>query len=171
MKLLLMSLLITLSTTGFAQQANFVLKANPIGLAFGNFNLTYEKPLDAKSSIGIGANYFFKLLGTDVSGFGVNGEYRFYITHAKKESPEGFYVGPSASFSYVSVNDDFSDFSTSTIGIGATVGYQFLWDNRIVLDLGLGPQYSIMIANNDGEAYDFSGFLPRLTIAVGYAFE
>lgn len=150
----------------FAQDQ--IVKTNPLGLAFGNFNAIYEKALNEKSSVSAGASYLYRLLGTDVTGFGLNTEYRYYITNATKPAPAGFYVGPS--FGFRNFSEKNVDGSISLIGIGGTIGYQWVWDSGVSLDLGAGPQYSIIIAESDGSTEDFSGFLPRLVFAIGYAF-
>lgn len=144
-----------------------IIKTNPLGLAFGNFNAVYEKALNESSSVSVGASYLYSFLGTDVSGFGVNGEYRFYITNQTKPAPEGFYAGPSIGFRSFSESD--TDASLSVLGIGGTIGYQWIWKSNVTLELGAGPQYSIIVAEGD-TSEDFSGFLPRLVFAVGYAF-
>ena len=157
---------------GLSTQQSFaqdqIIKTNPLGLAFGNFNATYEKALNEQSSIGVGASYLYSLLGTDVNGFGVNGEYRFYITNATKPAPEGFYAGPSIGFRTFSEKE--TDSGVSILGIGGTIGYQWVWDSGVTLELGAGPQYSIIASKDDTTEADFSGFLPRLVFAVGYAF-
>lgn len=145
-----------------------IIKTNPLGLAFGNFNAVYEKALNEKSSISVGGSYLYSFLGTDVTGFGLNSEWRYYITNTTKPAPEGFYAGPSFGFNNFSVKDE--DGSVSIIGIGGTVGYQWIWDSGVSLDLGAGPQYSIIVAEGEDTSEDFSGFLPRLVFAVGYAF-
>jgi hypothetical protein len=40
----------------------------------------------------------------------------------------------------------------------------------VTLELGAGPQYAIIVAEGDDTDADFSGFLPRLVFAIGYAF-
>ena len=49
------------------QEVREVIKTNPIGLAFGNFNATYETLLNTKSSILFSASYMYKFLGIDIS--------------------------------------------------------------------------------------------------------
>lgn len=161
-------LLFSLLSVQQASAQDQIIKTNPLGLAFGNFNAIYEKALNEKSSISVGASYLYSFLGTDVTGFGFNGEWRYYITNEKKPAPEGFYAGPSLGFRNFSVRDE--DGSVSVVGIGGTVGYQWVWDSGVTLDLGAGPQYSIIVAEGDDTTEDFSGFLPRLFFAVGYAF-
>ncbi len=155
---------------GQAQAPAQLIKTNPIGLAFGNFNAFYEKALNESSSFVVGGRVIFKLLGTDVSGFGFNGEYRYYITNKTRPAPSGFYIGPSVSFNNFTDKSAASNPKISTFGIGGIIGYQWIWGSGVVLDIGIGPQYSVIVAEGDGSTEDFSGFLPRVVLAVGYAF-
>ena len=156
-------------TTGsFAQEKTKVIKTNPLGLAFGNFNVTYETVISESSSLLFDASYMYKLFGVEVNTFGVGAAYRYYFTHASKELPTGFYVNPQAGISFGSTEGDvgFTAFS-----VGAEVGYQWSWDSGFTLDLGIGPNYTTI--SGDVEEVDFdstSGILPSATLAVGYAF-
>ena len=144
-----------------------IIKTNPLGLAFGNFNATYEKTINEKSSFLVSANYTYRIFGVDVSTFGFGGAYRFYFSHAKKQVPEGFYINPQANFNFGNADDD----NFNTFGIGAEIGYQWIWDSGVVLDLGIGPSYITL--SGDIEDIDFdntSGILPTATLAIGYSF-
>ena len=81
------------------QEVREVIKTNPIGLAFGNFNATYETLLNTKSSILFSASYMYKFLGIDISAGGVGVGYRYYFTHAKRVVPTGFWIMPEGIFS------------------------------------------------------------------------
>lgn len=143
-----------------------IIKTNPLGLAFGIINLTYERALSQSTSFQIKGMFFNKLLGTEVSGVGVEGGFRYYITNSTKPAPEGFYVGPAISYS--SITEKSTDVSVSTVGIGAIIGYQWIFDSRVALDLGIGPSY--IIAGESTTTTDFSGFVPNFSFAVGYNF-
>lgn len=168
MKKLILSLVFVALAFSISAQSN-VIKTNPLGLAFGNFNATYERVLGTSSSVLIRGQYMYKLLGTDVSlaGFGLG--YRYYITHTKKPVPGGFYINPQIAFSYGSVTDDDDiKYDARSIGIGAEIGYQWVWASGFVLDLGIGPMYSKVTGTDDNEG--FNGTLPSFTLAIGYAF-
>lgn len=157
------------SLGSYAQERTNVIKANPIGLAFGNFNVTYEKVLNSKSSVLFKGTYAYNLLGTDVSALGLGAGYRYYFTHTKTEVPSGFWVTPQASFEFGSIKDNGNTHSFTAFAIGAEVGYQWAWKNGFTLDLGIGPNYTIMNAS-DYELETTSGIVPSLTLAIGYAF-
>lgn len=144
-----------------------IIKTNPLGLAFGNFNATYEAVISESSSVLVSANYFYRLFGVDVNSFGAGGGYRYYITYKKKDIPSGFYVQPQVGFSFGGVGD----FNYNTFSIGAELGYQWAWPSGFVLDLGIGPNYTSLGGDYQEIAFDNgSGIFPSATLAIGYAF-
>jgi len=158
------------ATTSFSQSFNHVVKTGPLGLAFGNFNVKYEKPLNSSSSIQLGANYFYKFLGVELNGYGIEAGFRYYFTHSKKEIPTGFYVMPEVQYSAVGSGVD----KLSVISVGAEVGYQWAFESGFTIDLGAGPLYNIINmdeANTTaGLSYTDNYVFPTLTFAIGYAF-
>jgi len=168
MKKLILSFVFIAFAFGINAQSN-VIKTNPLGLAFGNFNATYERVLGTSSSFLIKGQYMYKLLGADVSLAGAGLGYRYYFTHAKKPVPGGFYINPQASFSIGKITNDLDEeYSATTIGFGAEIGYQWLWESGFVLDLGIGPMYTI--AKGGGSENELKGIFPSATLAIGYAF-
>ncbi len=158
-----LSFMVIFTFAAFAQaELPNVIKINPISLAFGNFNLSYQRALSDASAIQIGANYWYRILGVDVSGVGVRGGYQFFLTNRAKPAPEGFYIGPQVA--YNSLTNKETDESASAVGFGLMLGYQWVWDSGVTLDLGAGPMYQ---SSSDA---DIEGFLPNITIAVGYNF-
>ena len=168
MKKLILSLVFVAFAFSMSAQSN-VVKTNPLALAFGNFNATYERVLGTSSSVLISGQYMYKLLGIDVSlaGFGIG--YRYYFTHINKPVPGGFYINPLAKMSFGSAtNDDGDTYDAKSVGVGVELGYQWVWTSGFVLDLGIGPMYSKVKGANDSEG--FTGTLPSATLAIGYAF-
>lgn len=158
-------LLISIGANAQAELPN-VIKINPISLAFGNFNLSYQRALSDASAIQIGANYWYKILGVEVSGVGIRGGYQFFLTNRVKPSPEGFYIGPQ--IAYNSLKDKETDEKVTAFGVGLMVGYQWVWDSGVTLDLGAGPMYQFADETSTGTSYE--GFIPNITIAIGYNF-
>ncbi|NND05138.1 MAG: DUF3575 domain-containing protein [Saprospiraceae bacterium] len=151
-----------------AQSYDAIIKTNPISLAFGNFNATYEHVLNEKSSILGSLSYQYRLLGVDVNAFGIGGAYRYYFTHAKKEVPSGFYVNPRIRLTFGSA----AEVNYGAFQLGGEVGYQWAWDSGFVLDLGIGPNFTSLFGSYEDIAFDNDGatfILPSLTIAIGYA--
>jgi hypothetical protein len=168
-RILILSLFLGLAHIGFSQQYKNVVKTNPIGLAFGNINVTWEHATNEKSSILFGANFLFQVFGVDVTSIGADFGYRYYFTHSKVEVPSGFNIYPQVGLNYTSF-PDVSDVNATLLGIGFTVGYQWAWDSGFALDLGLGPIYRVFLGEVDDVDIDASGVWPRIIIGIGYAF-
>lgn len=144
-----------------------IIKTNPLTLAFGNLNFTYERVLNNdQSSVLIYANYLYQLFGVDINTGGIGLGYRYYLTHEKKDVPTGLYVNPKVAYS--GGNLDESKFSLTTMG--AEVGYQWAWDSGVTLDLGVGPSYAILGNKDDIDFDNGSGVIPSGTLALGFAF-
>jgi hypothetical protein len=149
-----------------------VIKTNPFGLAFGNFNLAYEKVLGESSSIIVKAKYTYKFLGLKVNVAGIGAGYRYYLSHAKKPAPGGFYINPEAAYNTGSSGD----IKYGTFVLGGEIGYQIGSKKGVVFDIGVGPKYTTFFGSFD--QLDFNGvdnakasiLLPGITVAVGYAF-
>lgn len=142
-----------------------IIKTSPLALAFGNLNVTYERVLNEKSSFLVKANYIYQIFGVDVNAGGLAAGWRYYFTHAKKDVPAGFYINPEVEVGFAS---DFTNF-----GVGAELGYQWVWDSGFVLDIGLGPKYyNFSYSGDDDDLFDddAGGIGPSLTLALGYAF-
>lgn len=78
MKKLILSLVFVAFAFTMNAQSN-VIKTNPLGLAFGSFNATYERVFGSSSSLLIRGQYMYKLLGVDVSLAGAGLGYRYYF--------------------------------------------------------------------------------------------
>lgn len=76
MKKLILSLAFVAFAFSLSAQSN-VIKTNPLGLAFGSFNATYERVFGTTSSILVRGQYMYKLLGVDVSLAGAGLGYRY----------------------------------------------------------------------------------------------
>ena len=164
-KSILLGMFLSFAFMSVQAQSN-VIKANPITLAFGNFNATYEKVLNESSSFLIGGRYTYKIFGVSVNLGGLTVGYRYYITHNKKPVPAGFYVQPQAGVGFGG--------DILRLSLGAEIGYQWVWDSGFVLDLGIGPQYYNFRYNGDDDLFaddDIGGgVLPSATLAIGFAF-
>jgi len=164
-----------------AQEANGVVKVNPIGFIFGVFNATYEKPLNESSSISLGAS-FFNWKNLNISGLGLSAEYRFYFSN-NSEAPHGMFAAPVLDFGSLSydvpetadLNMETGEWTTKkahkesviSIGGGVKAGHQWVWDSGVALDLYFGYGYRAA----KFEDYDASGGYPMLGLAIGYAFQ
>ena len=132
-----------------------VIKTNPITMAFGDFNATWERATSDRSAMTYSVNIFAGAFGGEFDGFAATVGYKYYFTHSKLGIPEGFYgrilggiLGGEGEVGF---------------RVGGQVGYQWIWDSGFALDLGLGPQ---VIAIDE----DFSGVVPSFFLGIGYAF-
>lgn len=171
------TLTLILALFSAAQAQQHVIKTNPIGLAIGNFNGTYERVLNDKSSVLVSANYLYRLFGIDVSSLGAGVGYRYYLTHGKKAVPTGFYLQPQIGFGAGAITatreDEEQRIRYYTFSLGAEIGYQWSWESGFTLDLGLGPNITTFRGDVMAEDFGRSSLttpLPSMTVAVGYAF-
>ena len=172
--------LCTLAILGFMSlnaQKN-VVKVNPVGLIFGSAQLGYERVLTDKSAIEISASYtrldvtFDNSTTETENGFGVEGKYKFYFS-SSKSAPRGWYAAPLANYSNINGGSGDNDGSVSIFGAGAVGGYQWVFggnDSGFSLDLNLGAQYASISTDGNITSTDADGIIPRLGIAIGYAF-
>jgi hypothetical protein len=169
MKKLILSLAFVAFAFSLSAQSN-VIKTNPLALAFGSFNATFERVVSPSSSILISGQYMFRLFGEEVNLGGLGLGYRYFFTHAKKPVPAGFYVTPQGAFSFGKVkNEDGTSTGANSFGIGAEIGYQWVWESGFVLDLGIGPMYRFLSGTGEVEG-NTTGIWPSATLAIGYAF-
>lgn len=171
MKKIIISLTFLAIVFGVEAQKNLV-KTNPLTLAFGSFNATYERVLNPSSSVLFKGHYMFEFMGEDVSLGGLGIGYRYYVTHVKKAVPGGFYAQPQLTMllgstqGYYEYGYGYERDKMSSFAIGAELGYQWCWSSGFTLDLGLGPSYRWM--TTDGETV--SGIIPSATVSIGFAF-
>jgi hypothetical protein len=146
---------------------------NPLIFGSGSIVLGYERLLNSKKhsfTINIGLTSFpdlgfidndsLKHLQKlkDQKGFNVSADYRFYLLKENKyPAPRGVYIGPYYSYNYFgnhnswevkstngSVADVESQIKLNVHTIGFELGYQFIFGDRISLDMVLlGPGVGI----------------------------
>lgn len=152
--------------------AQSIIKANPLGLAFGVLNASYEKFTSDNSSFTLRANFYSRGVGGfRYTGFGVGGGYRWYISD--NERPKGLYVGPIANVGFLGANDDFIG-NYTLITVGGIIGYQLKLSDRFTMEFSAGPTYGVITGGNFDDDFDAfgGGTLPFISIAtVGYILE
>jgi hypothetical protein len=159
--------------------AKNIIKANLFSPVVRTGSFFYERVVSEKNSFQLGFFYTGATIAdeTRVRGFGITPEYRFYLS--QKPAPQGFYVAPFARYQNLALTDVELEFkgTLSSIGGGAVVGGQWLFNNRISLDLFGGPSYSTRnIKTDDGVSEDsftltgLGGFGIRFGLTLGVAF-
>lgn len=150
-----------------AQTYNQAVSANPLGLVFDIFNVTYEHKLSQTNSFTVNG-YYWGVENWNAYGFG--GSYRWYIDAFKdgKTSLEGFSVGPAVAIGFWSFDGpsymDYGDsFGGTSIAIGGEAAYKWVWDGFM-----LEPSISIMFNASKVDGYnDYNAF--GLGLSAGYA--
>jgi hypothetical protein len=106
-------------------------------------------------------------------GFGGEIGYRYYLGH---EGPRGFFAGPSLLLASMTAKaQDGSRTSFWDYGLAVDAGYQALVVDRVAISLGAGAQYlatstSIPKQQWPAKVYANGAVLPRVLVAIGYAF-
>ncbi len=166
--------MVAMGFTANAQQN--VIKVNPLGLAFGSADISYERAISEKGAFEIGVSYASADVGLGTesitsSAIGGEGKYKFYFS-SDKDAPRGWYAAPFVSYSQASVESSLGeDVGYSTFSGGALAGYQWVFgggDSGFALDLNFGAQY-ISVSAATGTTVSLDGFLPRLGLSLGYA--
>ena len=180
-----------LLAAGAASAQDNVVKVNILSPIFGTGSFFFEHKLSASSSIQLGALFTNWNVddNTNVTGFAITPEYRFYLSETK-EALRGFYVGPFLRYQNLTLKytDTFyngtntspqkSEASLNTFGGGVLIGHQWIFKQRFSLDTFLGPSYnggSVSYKNssfNNGtdDAGLFKGFGIRTGVTFGLAF-
>lgn len=179
-------LVLTLIFVGFSslradeptEQKNAVV-VNPVGLLFGVFNAGYIMKLNDKTSLEIFGEYWtWKSGDFKASALGIGGAYLF---HFKPTALRGWYAGPTASILFWKAENTYFDYSsykvkteeaTSTwFSIGGIIGYRWVFNSGLLIDLNTGIQYMIGELEIGGTKLGLSGFgWGGIGAGIGYAF-
>jgi hypothetical protein len=179
MKQVLLIAVLAISASAFAQEdQKNVIKINPLSLLVKTGNVSYERKIGTNQSFQIGGYYSGLSLGDiNYSGFGITPEYRFYFG-SSKQAFNGVYAAPFLRYqNYTLKEKETSDKATFTsIGGGATIGYEKKFNGGFVLDVFAGPSYNSVSFKNKSQEDEFEikggikGFGLRTGIALGFAF-
>ncbi|MBI5325257.1 MAG: hypothetical protein HZB41_08310 [Ignavibacteriae bacterium] len=147
-------------------QYNNAISANPIGLAFGLFNATYETRVSANNSFTV-SGYYWKLL--DWTAFGFGGSYRWYLKLLtdNKKPLEGLSAGPAIALGFWKWDGPYGSLvydGGTSIAIGGEVAYKWVFDGFVV-----EPIINIMfnVASLSGLTYQPFG----AGVNLGYAWQ
>jgi hypothetical protein len=153
------------------------VKANLLSPLVRTGSFFVEHKIDDNRSVQLGLFYTGKTWdGTNVRGWGVTPEYRFYLSDSP--APEGFFVAPYLRYFNFELeeNSDNNKAKLNGLGGGLIVGQQYIFKNRVSFEWFIGPSYSnIDLDVETGEDEDFDadtweGFSIRAGITLGLVF-
>jgi len=148
-------------------------KINSVALGFSNLSLFYERAFYPRITASLGAGYKFNgkpaslykndnfdidVNMSEITGFGIAGEVRYYIKTCENNIPAGFYASLYSKYTNYNSTTKF-DFTPSSgadelaeadlklreWGVGLQLGYQLPILDRFVIDfMFFGPRYSFL---------------------------
>ncbi|HEY6170947.1 MAG TPA: hypothetical protein VIX80_01695 [Candidatus Kapabacteria bacterium] len=151
-----------------------MITINPLKF-FVFYNLSYYHAFNSNIAAGIGAQI---PTWSDINGFGVNAEMRFYPS---KKALRGFYVAPNISYNLL--NDEYPSYDengnpttsddVTSFSVGALVGWQWFPGDDFAIGLGIGIDYYFLSGDIvSGSTLDqLEGLKPALRFDIGYAWE
>lgn len=170
-------LIALLATAGAvkAQKEN-VIKINIFSPIVSTFNIQYERKLSATGSFQLGFFYTgFSAGDTKFSGIGITPEYRFYLSET--EAPKGVYIAPFLRYQDFTLTQEAttSKGTLTNFGGGVIIGKQWLFKEKIALDIFIGPSYStgstkVTSGSSSFSTGAFDGFGIRTGLCLGFAF-
>ncbi|MDB4297522.1 DUF3575 domain-containing protein [Flavobacteriaceae bacterium] len=145
------------------------IKISPLGFIFDSYNISYERASASDQTFTLDLHYTnFKESGSEVSGIGFGGGYRFYID--LDDYLNGWFVGPKATISFLNYTlANTTDLKTTLFELAFIGGKQWKWDT-LTLEVFTGP--SITDFGEAGDSYPGGESVFGITggISVGYAF-
>jgi len=134
----------------------------------GSFNMAFEHTINSSQSIQFAANYWYRIFGFDVRGYGASIHYRFFVTSTKKTIPQGLFIGPKVAINGFKNLESAEQNKVLAVGVGPVLGYQWIFNSDVSLELAGGTQYYFAEKIDVEESFD--GFLPHVVFAIGYNF-
>ena len=129
------------------------MKLNIAGVFSGQYGGAYEIALSPKFSMMLAANAIskkqeeeFATALTSEKGYNIIPEFRYYMTNAKQNAPQGFFIGANVRYEKTDVSVtgfDTDSLNTSgqitNLGYGLSIGQQWIFNKRIALEVAFNP--------------------------------
>lgn len=176
-----------------------IIKLNMVSPILSSLSIAYERVINPAQSFQVSIfaqnqNYDAGYAYSDrLTGFGITPELRYYLSE-RKDAPAGFFVAPFLSYRYYKA--DYEDYNYNSpnsiersatfhgVGVGITVGGQWVFKKRISLDVWGGTGYGLgfakeEVSENDPNYYpyfsefpyqDGGAFLARGGVTIGFLF-
>lgn len=106
------------------------ISANPLFLAFGLLNATYEQQIAPTNSFTVFGSYSSFASWT---AFGLGGTYRWYIMPDQEQPIKGLSAGPLVGFEMWSYETDVYESSVS-LAIGGEIAYKWVFDGGFTVE-------------------------------------
>jgi hypothetical protein len=163
-----------------------IVKVNFLSPIVSTASLFYERVISESASVQLGFLYTGAGIGsgdtkTTIRGFAITPEFRYYLS--EKGAPQGFFVAPYLRYQnyQLTAKDAFTSTDEkatfSGFGGGAVVGGQWIFKQRVSLEVFGGPGYTSRNVKYEGTATEddftfggLSGFTFRFGATVGIAF-
>jgi hypothetical protein len=112
------------------------IKFQGLGLAYGSFNMHYEKYSSKGNSINVNAYVFDFLYAKELKGFGIAAGYRDYFTPQLASS---YFLEPFIKYQYMVEKGWNNSYVFNTNSIGIVLGRKLVIMDRLTLEFYLGP--------------------------------
>ena len=152
------------------------ITVNPLGLAFGLGNLSYERSVNMSQSWLVGGNFGgYGVADNKLAIFGLTAAYRWWSSDVRRM--DGWFVGPELKYegvtwTYTVAGSNYSA-NGGYIGGGVQGGYQWIFNGGFTLNLGLNYDYlagSISSNVSGAPTINFGGAGAGANLGLGYAF-
>lgn len=168
------TLILLISMNAVAQAQSNVIKINIFSPIVRTLNMQYERKITSNGSFQLGFYYTgYSVENTKFSGLGITPEYRFYLSNM--DAPQGVYVAPFLRYQSFTLSKGNDKGTLTTMGGGLILGKQWIFKEKIALDIFLGPSYSSgdVKVTSGADSFNinaFSGFGLRTGVCFGFAF-
>lgn len=197
-------MIVALSAPAVAQESKdfkMTIKTNPLSALGGPFwfivlpitgeyKVLYEIKTTEKTSVQAGISYIGPSLllnldeltkegenvsGIKTSGFKLQGMFKYFLS-SDLSAPEGFYIGPHASYATAKIKsvDNAADYVTGTkTNVNGVIGYQMITSGGFALDIftGIGFVSRRYTGSGDGgEIFDLGGDKSSVNVPLGFSF-
>lgn len=121
-----------------------VIKVNILSPIVRTANFSYERAISDESSLQLGVFYTGANSGdVKLNGWAVTPEYRFYLSSTP--APNGLYVAPWVRYQNMKAKEEgdatFVSGTLTSFGGGIVIGRQWIFKERVSMDIFIGPQY------------------------------
>lgn len=141
---------------------SYEIKFNPVFALLSLPEISYERILSEKNSIGLAVSYATDQDDLDVD-FQILPYYRFFL--GKRKNATGFFL--EANVSYFKETSSFREFRglpENGFGVGAAIGYKLLKTNGLTVDFIAGLGKNLITKGN------LSPYFPRFGFSIGKRF-